>query len=758
MGSRSARPLLLACTALVAVSAILPAHAQDATTSTTAADGEETRLQTIVIKGKRVPAGSVADTPLATHTTAEELRHNEIADAGDIGSTVDPAVEFVRTRPGASGGLFIRGLGGPRIATLIDGIPVPFLENAARSSTQSPTTTTGDSTDSIEFSSLSAMDVLKGADSSRLGSGGLGGGLSLRTLEPEDLIGGGRDWGGVAKTTYDSTDRSIGGSLAVAKKIENTSVLFQGAYKKGHETDNQGVVDSTGLTRTEANPADYKQYNILLKARQDIEGGHRIGVTAERFRRDVDTDLKTIQGTGSGTIGVYQPDYVGDETTARDRVSLEYSYEAPESGGWIDTASLIAYWQRLEKAAGSTGTRLRTQGPSAGTSYLYDRDNSLEESSYGLTGETVSRFNYAGSSHELRFGGNVAVFGAESFLSATPATATTVSQSDMPDIDGVRLGLFAEDKITINDGPLSITPGIRFDLYDYNTELTDDFTNNTGYPTFGLPDDSNGNAFSPKLLAQYQVNQELSLFAQWSMAYRAPTISELYVNFTNGTQYTVIGNPELEPETANGFELGADYSGTDLDARVTVFHNKYKNFIEVYNPNIFGANDQSWRNVGKVDISGVEVTARKDLANGFSIYGSLAYAYGKNKDTDELLRTVAPFKAIAGVTYATETWGADFSGVFSAGMRDDGTQYTSTGLAYETFDAPGYGIFNLTGWWEPEEFKGLRIQAGVYNIFDRKYWNGVATRDVQTTGTTYQPVDYYSEPGRTFKISLTQKF
>jgi hemoglobin/transferrin/lactoferrin receptor protein len=79
-------------------------------------------------------------------------------------------------------------------------------------------------------------------------------------------------------------------------------------------------------------------------------------------------------------------------------------------------------------------------------------------------------------------------------------------------------------------------------------------------------------------------------------------------------------------------------------------------------------------------------------------------------------------------------------------------------LAYETFDAPGYGIFNLTGWWEPEEFKGLRIQAGVYNIFDRKYWNGVATRDVQTTGTTYQPVDYYSEPGRTFKISLTQKF
>lgn len=748
MGSRSARPLLLACTALVAVSAILPAHAQDATTTTPAANGDETQLQTIVVKGKRVPAGSVADTPLATQTTAEQLRQKEVSDVGDIGSSVDPAVEFVRTRPGASGGLFIRGLGGARIATLIDGIPVPFLENAARSSAQSPTTTTGDSTDSFDFSSLSTMDILKGADSSRLGSGGLGGGLSLRTLEPEDLIAEGRDWGGLAKTTYDSSDRSIGGSFAVAKKIENTSVLFQGAYKKGHEVDNQGVVDSTGLTRTEPNPSDYKQHNLLLKARQDLEGGHRIGITAERFRRDVDTELKTIQGTGSGSIGVYQPDYVGEEETARDRLSVEYTYESPEAGGWIDTASLIAYWQRVEKAAGSAGTRLRTSGPQTGTSYLYVRNNSLEESSYGLTGDAVSHFDMAGSGHELRFGGNVALFGAESFLSAVPTT--TASQADMPDVDGVRLGLFIEDKIVINEGPLSITPGIRFDLYDYNTKLTDAFSNNTGYPTFGLPDDSNGNAFSPKLLAEYRVNEQLTLFAQWSMAYRAPTISELYINFTNGSQYTVIGNPDLEAETANGFEAGAAYSGAGFDAKVTAFHNKYENFIEVYNPNILGPFDQSWRNVGNVDISGVELSARKDLANGFSVYGSLAYAYGKNKDTDEFVRTVSPFRGIAGVAYATDTWGADFSSVFSAGVRDDADA--------DTFDAPGFGTFNLTGWWEPEQFKGMRVQAGVYNLFDKKYWNGTAVRDVDPAGSSYQPVDYYSEPGRTFKVSLTQKF
>lgn len=737
---RHSRSVLLACAAFVAMTPVTSSYAQTAVTG-------ETELEAIVVKGKRVSAGSVSDTPLATQATADEIRQKEIADIGDL-STVDPAVDFVRTRPGASGGLFIRGLGGARIATFIDGIPIPFMENAARSSTQSPTTTTGDSTDSFDFSSLSAIDILKGADSSRLGSGGLAGGLSLRTLEPEDLIGDDKDWGGIVKTIYDSSDRSIGGSLAIAKKIENTSVLFQGAYKKGHETKNQGTVEATGLARTTANPADFDQDNILFKVRQDLEGGHRLGMTAERFRRATDTDLRTIQGTGSPTLGFYQPDYFGNELTARDRVSLEYSYEAPESGSFIDTASLIAYWQKLEKGAGSAGTRRRTAGPLAGTSYLYQRDNALEEASFGLTGEAVSRFDTGSLSHELRYGGNVALSNAEAFLNAIPVT--TVSQSDMPDVDGVRVGLYVEDKITINDGPFSITPGVRFDMYDYNTKLTDDFLNNTGFGAFGLPGDNDGSAISPKLLAKYQVTSELELFAQWSMAYRAPTINELYVNFTNGTFYTVIGNPNLKPETANGFEIGANYDGSDVDARFVVFHNKYKNFIETYNPNIFGAFDQSWRNLARVDITGFELTARKDFDNGVSLHGSVAYAYGEDKDTGEFVRTVAPFKAIAGLAYTAEHWGADFSGVFSAAMRDDGSA--------DTFDAPGFGLFNLTGWWEPEQLNGTRIQAGVYNIFDKKYWNAVGVREVDPVSTSYQPVDYYSEPGRTFKISLTQKF
>ncbi len=70
-----------------------------------------------------------------------------------------------------------------------------------------------------------------------------------------------------------------------------------------------------------------------------------------------------------------------------------------------------------------------------------------------------------------------------------------------------------------------------------------------------------------------------------------------------------------------------------------------------------------------------------------------------------------------------------------------------------TFDAPGYGIVDFTGWWTPEEVSGLRVQAGVYNIFDRKYFDAVNVPLARP-----QARDYYSEPGRTVKATMKYQF
>lgn len=350
------RSVLLVCTAATIVLPVSQSFAQSAPATKPAANADgATVLQKIVVKGSRVAPGSVADTPLATETTQEEIVNKDINNLEDFGRTVEPGVDYVK----ASGGVFIRGLGGPRVTTLVDGIPIPYLQNFARSGGPTATTNADGGGDAFDFSSLSAVDVLRGADSSRAGSGVLGGAMVLRTLEAEDLIRDGRDWGGLAKLTYDGEDRSIGGSVAVAKKIENTSILFQGAYKKGHERLSNGDVDTIGATRTEANPADFDQNNLLLKLRQQLEGGHTIGITAERFDRDYTSDLKTLQGATTGSSRVYKPgDYDGNEENKRERVSLDYKFEAESGDSLIDDANATVYWQRLKRNAGSEGTRV----------------------------------------------------------------------------------------------------------------------------------------------------------------------------------------------------------------------------------------------------------------------------------------------------------------------------------------------------------------------------------------------------------------
>ncbi len=745
MVSRRLRSTLTTCTALAVFSLAYGASAQQA------AQQSDTTLKPIVLKGKRVQAGDVAaDTPLASTTTAEEIAKKEIGSLQDLGRTTEAGVDYVDTKPGKPGGLFVRGLGGPRVVTLVDNIPIQYFENFARAG--QATTSLSSTNSTFDFSSLSTVDVVRGADSSRIGSGALGGALVLRTLEPEDLIDPDRDWGGVAKATGDSGDRSVGGSIAVTKKIENTSILFQGSYKHGHEQDNRGVKDIDGASRTVANPSDTDQSNLMFKVRHDIEGGHRIGITAERFLSESDTDLRTLWG-GITPTSYLTGEYRGNETRERDRVSLDYEYEAPEAGSPISRANFALYWQRLAQESGSGSLR------NNGTTYI--RHDSMQNNAYGITGGMESDFATDGINHTVRLGGNAQLQYFNEYLYANTAGSTAASESDIPDVSGKSMGIYLEDQMAFGNSGLTLTPGIRFDAYSYDPDAS--LAGNTGYGPLGYPTSNDGSRFSPKLLATYDLTSQVQLFAQWAMAYRAPTMNELYLMFPNiSSGYAVVGNPTLKAETSNGFEIGATYTDADLSGKLTLFHNRYKNFIDQVTESTslwaspfppFGPGSIFiYRNRAHVEISGVEAKVRKEFANGFFAHASMAYAFGRDTDTNEYIRTVAPFKAILGVGYNQETWGAELTGIFSTGMRPDGQS--------STFEAPGYGIANLSGWWEPEQAKGLRVQAGVYNIFDTRYYNAVGTRSVNpsSVSATNQPVAFYSEPGRTFKVSLTQRF
>jgi hemoglobin/transferrin/lactoferrin receptor protein len=732
MTHRRFRSVLLACTAVSSISCVTPVVAQTITPANSSSTAtEETDLQKIVVKGKRVKqAGDIAQTPLATKTTADQIAKKEIEDLDDLGDTTEPGVSYVA----ATNSFNIRGLEDDRILTTIDGIPIPYLSDMIRDGYGG--------TNSFDFSSLSSIDIVHGGDSSMGGSGAVGGAVVLQTLEPEDLIAAGKTYGGIAKTTFDSSDNSFGGSVAYAQRFNDTAILLQGSYKKGHESETSGDIGGTGSSRSEANPLDYDKQSYLLKVRHYVDGEHMFGITAEHYKYNSDESL--LQSTSTTYSDYYRP-----SDTSRDRVSLEYRFDSASTDGLIDSASLSLYWQQVQREEGTTA--YRNTAPIG----QYDRLSDTDNRTIGVVGAISGNYRTGALDHHVTLGGDLSFASTSQYTSGTDSCSVTyvsgcayyhINQADMPDVDSTKLGIYLDDRIEIGSSNVAITPGIRFDWYRHDPQDTAAYEANSGYD--GTPASTSDYQFSPKLRAEWQAEQQVTFYAQFAMGFKAPNASQLYSNYDSFPQYREVGNPDLEAETSYNFEAGVNLGDEDFGGRISAFSSRYRNFIDVLVEPQAGYSYGSYNfyNRDKVRISGLELNGHKTFTNGINLHAAMTYAKGTDAETGEELASVAPLKAIIGIGYAQEEWGTDVSWIGVKAVSDNSTA---------TFRAPGYGIVNMTGWWEPAQLKGFRVQAGVYNLFDKEYYDALEVKDVSLGSSARS---FYSEAGRTFKVSLTQRF
>ncbi|SUV85706.1 outer membrane heme receptor [Bordetella pertussis] len=84
---------------------------------------------------------------------------------------------------------------------------------------------------------------------------------------------------------------------------------------------------------------------------------------------------------------------------------------------------------------------------------------------------------------------------------------------------------------------------------------------------------------------------------------------------------------------------------------------------------------------------------------------------GKDENTGQHLNSVPPLKAILGLGYQRDEWGID--AMLTAATRRDDVQYpeASASARYADFQAPGYGVVDLSAYWRPAAVKGLQLQA-----------------------------------------------
>ncbi|MNS57740.1 putative hemoglobin and hemoglobin-haptoglobin-binding protein 2 precursor [compost metagenome] len=86
---------------------------------------------------------------------------------------------------------------------------------------------------------------------------------------------------------------------------------------------------------------------------------------------------------------------------------------------------------------------------------------------------------------------------------------------------------------------------------------------------------------------------------------------------------------------------------------------------------------------------------------------------------------------------------------------DDSTFYSPDGSSSK-FRTPGYGVLDLTGYYKVTD--DVTINAGLYNLTDKKYWqwDSVRSYDGQGEAAVTQPanIDRLTMPGRNFGINV----
>ena len=148
----------------------------------------------------------------------------------------------------------------------------------------------------------------------------------------------------------------------------------------------------------------------------------------------------------------------------------------------------------------------------------------------------------------------------------------------------------------------------------------------------------NDDGLSPKFVLAYQPLPDWTFKGSVGLAYRFPTVTELYQAITTGTQLSV-PNPNLKPERALSSELSGEKSWAGGNARLSIFDERIHNTLLSQTAPLLAGSTTLFsyvQNVDRTHATGVEfVASQKDvLIRGLEFSGWVTYVRAKiDKDT-----------------------------------------------------------------------------------------------------------------------------
>lgn len=747
------RPTLLTAAVWLALAGHAHAETSADTASSSAADGATREFDRIQVTATRTER-AVSDVPNTVDVIErEQLDDQLVRDIKDL-VRYEPGVSVTSTsgRFGALGGFRIRGLDANRVLILTDGIAVSdsfsfgsYL-NANRNF--------------VDLDTLKRVEIVRGPASSLYGSDALGGVVAYVTKDPADHLKDGKDSYFGLKFGYEGDWQGLFAGATAAFGGDRWSGMVAASHRQGRETENQGENNSTNPTqvspgvythlRTVQNPQRRDGRSLLGKLVYAPSDNQRLRLTV-----DANEDYSSIEAYSARTTTILDMD--GRDHQTRARVSLEHEIDVLEAG-FADSLAWKVYRQDSESTQRTMESRASVaNGPATSRRVML---HNFDQRTYGLQASLYKGFRTGAVEHSLTYGFDASVSDSKEKRDGTSTnllTGVTSSQvgqdrfpvRDFPISETTKIGAYIQDEVRFADGKFSLVPALRVDYYKLDPTLDNIFAeDNPGVAVEGMSETS----VSPKLGGIWRMNDQWSLFANYARGFRAPPYGDVNVGFTNlAGGYTVIANPDLKPETSDGYELGLRFGGKAFYAGLTGYYNDYKDFIESFvqitapgvSPIIFQS-----QNVADARIYGVELKGGVDFGalnaslEGLSLRAAVAHSRGDDKTRDVPLTSVDPLRATLGLAFDGEGWGTELVGSFA----DRKKRVPST----STYQPAGYGALDWYAHWEFAP--GAKVNLGLLNLTDKTYTDWA---DVNGVASNSRVLDRYTRPGRTLSASLS---
>lgn len=740
------------------------------------AAGAESQLKDVVVTATRSTQEVDFIPGTATVIDRQQMDRIQANDIADLfRDEPDVSITSNTVRFGTSA-INIRGIEDNRVLLLIDGVRAADLRNAGS------TNYTGAVRDLPEPDFLKQVEVVRGPASSLYGSDAIGGVVGFYTLDPEDFLRDGKTSAHGGKLSYFSENKGAKETLWATRSWDTVKTLVMLSRFDHKETETQGDRNIFGLSRTTANPLDGASTSLLAKLVFAPAAGHEFRLTFEAKDKQVDTDVQRVANyspkSPNSLTRITRND--GDDSVRRDRLSLDYSHRP--GSGWYDRLNAKAYWQRqatsnINYQRRSLASLNATWGCSASTPGTGNCDvNQHFEFEQTLLGASVvlEKALRTTAPQFLTWGADLLRTTTEERKNTTwtnLATGVTSNQfigetyplSEYPKGHFDQIGLFGQDEIHFLEGRLRVTPGLRYDSFDLRPETGDPLF----HPVAGKAAVAkSGNRLSPKLSVSFEVMPQWQAYAQYVEGYKAPTYEQVNRYFSNNqVLFALVGNPKLNPETSKGFELGLKAGNREIGGQISVYDNRYDDFIETVRlaatdpaavPGMTAGTSQ-YQNLSNVGIHGYELRGHWQARPGLRLSAAYAYAWGEYEQTAGVklpLNSIEPRRLSLSAQWTpSAVWGVDARVRASARQSriDDTASIASTNAP--VFRPGGYAVVDLGAWWQIS--RETRLALTVNNLFDRKYWLWSTARNLNAGDLG---PEFHTQPGRNVVASLKMDF